>query len=101
MDDGQFRTLMSVAMVPAVVSLIMEGRGLGFREALDAFYRSETFEMLSEMETDVWHFSPVTIYGIWSGEAGTGVPAIPEGFRWKGGTGSLSTASSCTARGTA
>lgn len=102
MDERMFGSVLALAVVPEVLSLITERRGIGFHEALDMFYRSGTFDLLSDMETGVWHLSPMAIYDIWQGETETGVPAIPEGFRWAlmGRTGSPSTAWSCTGRGT-
>lgn len=45
-----------------VISIMMAENGLSLREAMDAFYSSQTFCSLSDPETGLYFQSPVYIY---------------------------------------
>lgn len=76
--DEKFRAILSVALIPQVVDLIVTREGLDEIAAMDAFYGSETYEALSREETKLWHFSPLTLYTIWKHERETGELRFPE-----------------------
>lgn len=76
--DSKFNTLLSIAIIPQVVALIIENKELGELEALNAFYSSKTYEVLSREETKVWHFSPKTLFMMWESEIDTGEILFPE-----------------------
>ena len=76
--DEKLNAILSVALIPQVVSILAEKEGKGEIEATDAFYHSQTYEYLSKEETKVWHYSPLTIYSIWRSEVQTGSPVFPE-----------------------
>ena len=46
--------------------------------AMNAFYQSKTYELLTKEETKMWHFSPLTIYTMWKHEKQTGKILFPE-----------------------
>ena len=62
MEDSEFATLLGIIMIPAIVNMIMEEDGLGSTEAVESFYRSQTYDALARESTAVWHFSVLTIY---------------------------------------
>ena len=78
--DEKFSAILSVALLPQIISILAEKEGKSEIEATEIFYRSETYKYLSEEETKVWHYSPLTIYRIWKSEEQTGSPVFPEGI---------------------
>lgn len=84
MNRRQFEVFLAVMKLPQVIDLIMCNQGLGREEAIESFYRSRTFDVLSVQGTDVWHLSPLTIYNMWLGEREIGVIEFPGECRWTG-----------------
>lgn len=78
MESERFRTLLSLSAIPQVVDLIMKGRGLGYMDAMEAFYRSKTFDVVSNQFTDAWHLSPLVIYDVYCREEREGIVDFPE-----------------------
>lgn len=78
--DGRHETLLAVSIVPRVVDFIVSQRGMGWREAIDSFYRSRTFDLLSDETTKTWYFSALTLYNMWSSEVDTGEIEFPEAY---------------------
>ena len=76
--DEKFQSILSVALIPQIVALIAVREKMGEDEAMEAFYRSETYELLSREETKLWHYSPLTLCRIWEQERQTGMLVFPE-----------------------
>lgn len=76
--DKNISALLGTAIVPQVIDLIMKNDGLGDIKAVEKFYDSKTYEVLSDVQTDVWHLSPLTIYNMWKHELETGDLIFPE-----------------------
>ncbi len=76
--DEKFQSILSVALIPQIVALIAVREKMGEDEAMEAFYRSETYELLSREETKLWHYSPLTLCRIWEQERQTGALVFPE-----------------------
>ncbi len=76
--DEKFKAILSVALIPQVVDLIVKNDSLNDADALNAFYKSKTYELLSKENTKIWHFSPLTVYSIWEEERKTGKLILPE-----------------------
>ena len=53
MESKKFTAMLAVIVPPRVVDLIITRRGMGRHEAIDSFFRSRTFEALSNQYTDV------------------------------------------------
>ncbi len=85
MECSEFATLLGIIMIPAIVNMIMEEDGLGSTEAVESFYRSQTYDALARESTAVWHFSVLTIYLMWKGEMENGYVDFPEECRWMRG----------------
>ena len=85
MEDCEFATLLGIILIPAIVNMIMEEDGLGSTEAVESFYRSQTYDALARESTAVWHFSALTIYLMWKGEMENGYVDFPEECRWMRG----------------
>ena len=78
MESDRFNVLLSLSVIPQVVELIMSRRGLDYLEAIELFYRSKTFDVVSNQFSDAWHLSPLIIYEVWSKENDEGIMDFPE-----------------------
>ncbi len=78
MKDEKFNSILSIALIPEIVDLIVKNGGFDDISSINAFYRSKTYEMLAKEETKMWHFSPMTIYYMWKHEKVTGKVLFPE-----------------------
>jgi hypothetical protein len=76
--DEKFHSVLSIALIPQTVDLIVKNEGLDDISALGEFYQSRTYEALSKEETKMWHFSPLTVYSMWKHEKETGKLVFPE-----------------------
>lgn len=76
--DKKINTLLGTAIIPQVIDLIMKSNGDSDIKAVEKFYNSKTYEALSNVETDIWHLSPLTIYNMWKNETETGEIVFPE-----------------------
>jgi hypothetical protein len=76
--DETFNSILSIALIPQTVDLIVTKEGLDDISAMNEFYNSKTYEMLAREETKMWHFSPMTVYSMWKQEKETGKVVFPE-----------------------
>ena len=76
--DEKFNSILSIALIPSTVDLIVKNEGLNDIEGMNAFYYSKTYELLSKEETKLWHYSPMTLYSMWKHERRTGEIIFPE-----------------------
>ncbi len=76
--DKKFNSILSVALIPQIVALIVDKEGLDDIEALNEFYQSKVYDLLSKEETKIWHYSPMTIYMMWKHEKETNEVVFPE-----------------------
>ena len=76
--DTKFNAILSVTLVPQIIDLIIQKELLDETAALNAFYRSKTYDVLSDENTKLWHYSPLTLYSIWKTERETGNIVFPE-----------------------
>lgn len=76
--DEKFNTILSIAIIPQVIDLIISKEKKDEISAINAFYSSKTYELLSNEETKMWHYSPLTLYMIWKEEQETGNIIFPE-----------------------
>ncbi len=57
-----------------VVQLIIDKYGIKEREAVRNFIESETYQMLLDVELDIYKMSPHIIFDMWESEKVTGDP---------------------------
>ena len=76
--DEKFNTVLSVALIPKTVALIAKEEGLDELSAMNLFYRSKVYALLSREETKLWHYSPLTLCQMWKKEQETGDVVFPE-----------------------
>lgn len=76
--DEKFNSILSIVLIPQIVTLIGEKERLNDLSAMNAFYQSKVYDLLSKEETKMWHYSPMTIYLMWKHEKETGKVVFPE-----------------------
>ena len=76
--DEKFNSILSIALIPQIVDLIVEREKFDDILALNEFYQSKVYELLSNEETKLWHYSPLTIYMMWKQEKETSEIIFPE-----------------------
>lgn len=76
--DEKFNAVLSIALIPQTVALIAEKHGLDDITAMNEFYQSKVYDILSEEGTKLWHYSPLTVYMMWKHEKETGEILFPE-----------------------
>ncbi|MGM9972366.1 MAG: hypothetical protein ACI35W_08150 [Anaeroplasmataceae bacterium] len=76
--DEKFNSLLSIALIPQIVALIVEKDGLQELVAVNEFYQSKVYDLLSKEETKMWHYSPLTIYMMYKHEKEMGEVIFPE-----------------------
>lgn len=57
-----------------ITSMISVKYGFGFLESLRKLFDSDTYQMLSNPELEMWEFSPAGIFDMWETEQITGSP---------------------------
>ena len=76
--DERFSAILSVSLIPQIVSLIIDKERVDENTAINMFYESKTYDFLSNEDTKMWHYSPLMIYHIWKSEKETGEVIYPE-----------------------
>ena len=76
--DKKFASILSIALIPQTVALIVEKDGVDDISAINEFYQSKVYDLLSKEETKMWHYSPMTVYMMWKHEKETGEIVFPE-----------------------
>lgn len=76
--DEKFNSVLSIALIPQVVALIAQKHDLEDIAAMNEFYQSKVYDLLSEEATKMWHYSPMTVYMMWKHEKETGEIVFPE-----------------------
>ena len=77
MKSEDLAILLGITLLPALI----ECSGIHPESQIDFindFYQSQTFELLQEPSTGLWHLSPVTIAGIYQDELNNGAICVPE-----------------------
>lgn len=76
--DSKFNSILSIVLIPQIISLIEEKDGLDELTSLNEFYESKVYDLLSKEETKIWHYSALTIYMMWKSEKQFGEVIFPE-----------------------
>ena len=77
MSEGKFSALLSV-IVPPVVELIAERKGIPETAATESFYRSTVYARLSDETSKLWHYSAETLYTMYDVEVSGREIEFPE-----------------------
>ena len=77
MADQKFEAILTL-LVPQVVQLICENDSVDEVEASREFYESKVYSLLEQEDTKLWHFSPLTLFNMYTAEKRTGSFEMPE-----------------------
>lgn len=77
--NNKFEAIISICIIPKTVEIISQKDEIDEINALNKFYNSKTYYLLSIEETKLWYYSPLTIYSMWKSEQETGEIIFPEG----------------------
>ena len=78
MEQKKFEAML-ILIIPQVISMIIKELGLDEVVATKDFYASETYALLEQEDTKLWHLSPLTIFNMYAEEKATGCITFPEG----------------------
>ena len=68
-----------IAMItPGIVSLIMENRNIGIKDASDLLYNSQLYKALEDEKTKLWRLGYPMLYDMLDEELNTGKITFPE-----------------------
>lgn len=79
MNNKKSNAIISVILVPKIVHRISIYLSIDEISAINIFYASKTYEVLSNIDTGLWVYSELTLFNIWKDEYETGVMNYPEG----------------------
>lgn len=77
MNEDQFSAILAL-IVPSVVEYIVKNSNLDERMAVSRFYQSMLYQELSDEQSKLWHYSPLTLYTMYQDELLTGSYDYPE-----------------------
>ena len=78
MDQKKFEAML-VLIVPQVVHLIADNYNLTEVAAAKCFYESKVYSILEQVDTKLWHLSPLTLFNMYAEERKIGEITFPEG----------------------
>jgi hypothetical protein len=77
MNENQFSAMLAV-IVPPIIEHIIRNSNLDEVEAIYYFYQSLLYKELSDEESKLWHYGPMTLYTMYQDELITGSYCYPE-----------------------
>lgn len=77
MNENQFSAMLAI-IVPQIVDKITQNSNVDEETAISKFYQSRLYRELSDEETKLWHYSPLTLYAMFQDELLTGGFDYPE-----------------------
>lgn len=77
MNEDQFSAMLAI-IVPPIVELITKNSNVEDKKAISRFYQSALYQELSDEESKLWHYSPLTLYTMYQDELLTGSYDYPE-----------------------
>ena len=69
--DEKFNTILSIVLIPQIVSFIVEKDKMDEITALNEFYQSKVYDLLAIEDTKMWHYIALTLYMMWKHEKET------------------------------
>jgi hypothetical protein len=77
MNEDQFSAMLAV-IVPPIIEQIVKNGNVDEAGAICRFYQSRLYQKLSDEESKLWHYSPMTLYTMYQDELLTGSYRYPE-----------------------
>lgn len=78
MNERQYSTMLSLLVLPPLVTQIAERLGIDESSAMGKLYHSELYEKLSDERLKLWHYSPVMLADMFVEADRTGIIPYPE-----------------------
>ncbi|MCL2631245.1 MAG: hypothetical protein FWD49_06995 [Firmicutes bacterium] len=79
MTKQQLPSYLGIVLLPSVVKILCDKRGITEKEAVALLYKSELYSLLEDEETKLWHCSPLALCGMLESELNMGKIEFPEG----------------------
>ena len=77
MNEDQFSAMLAV-IVPPIIEYILKNSNVDDEKVILGFYRSRLYQELSDENSKLWHYSPMTLYTMYQDELLTGSYDYPE-----------------------
>jgi hypothetical protein len=77
MNEDQFSAMLAI-IVPPIIEQIVKNSNVDEAGAISRFYQSRLYQELSDEESKLWHYSPMTLYTMYQDELLTGSYLYPE-----------------------
>ena len=77
MNDDQFSAMLAM-IVPLIIEQIVKNSNVDDEKVISSFYQSKLYQELSNEESKLWHYSPMTLYTMYQDELLTGSYDYPE-----------------------
>ena len=77
MNEDQFSAMLTM-IVPPIIEQITKNSNVDDNKAISRFYQSNLYRELSDEESKLWHYSPMTLYTMYQDELLTGTYDYPE-----------------------
>ena len=77
MTEDQFNAMLAI-IVPPIIEQITKNSNVDDEKAISRFYKSKLYQELSDEESKLWHYSPMTLYTMYQDELLTGSYDYPE-----------------------
>lgn len=77
MNENQFSAMLAV-IVPPIIEYITKNSNIDDEKSISKFYKSKLYSELSDEQTKLWHYSPLTLYTMYQDELLTGSYDYPE-----------------------
>lgn len=77
MNEDQFSAMLAI-IVPPIIDLITKNSNVSDDIAISRFYQSRLYQELSDENSKLWHYSPLTLYTMYQDELLTGSYDYPE-----------------------
>ena len=77
MNEDQFSVMLAI-IVPPIIEQITKNSNVDDEKAISRFYKSKLYQELSDEESKLWHYSPMTLYAMYQDELLTGSYDYPE-----------------------
>lgn len=77
MNQDQFSAMLAI-IIPPIIDQIVKNINIDEKSAISCFYRSKLYKELSDEQSKLWHYSPLTLYTMYQDELLTGSYDYPE-----------------------
>jgi hypothetical protein len=77
MNEDQFSAMLAI-IVPPIIEQIKTNSNMSDDKLVSCFYKSKLYKELSDENTKLWHYGPMTLYTMFQDELLTGSYDYPE-----------------------